>query len=47
MAVGSSEGETKVMGPPPTTKLAVPEEEVRHAFWELLKTVGYEVWANL
>ena len=44
VAVGPSENEAKATGPPHTNELEDPEEEVRHAFWELLKTVGYEVW---
>ena len=44
VAVGPSRGEVKVTGPPATTELADYEEGVRQAFWELLKTAGYEVW---
>ena len=44
VAVGPSENEAKATGPPHTNELEDPEGEVRHDFWELLKTVGYEVW---
>ena len=30
--------------PPTTGELDYSEEEVNLAFWELLKTAGYEVW---
>ena len=44
--VGPSENEAKVTGPPHTSELEDPEGEVRQAFWELLKTDGYEVWGT-
>lgn len=32
--------------PPPLAELEYSEEEVRQAFWELLKTAGYDVWGT-
>ena len=43
LAVGPSENEANVTGPPHTNELEGPERDVRHVFWELLKTNGYEV----